>query len=581
VLRQAFAALISLALIACDGREPANVSDLERVGGAAELEAHSAVFEQRIENPAPGVYVAIGYALANSIWIEGDDGAIVVDTTESRGAAEAVLAAFREVSKKPVVAIIYTHNHADHIMGASIFSEGRDVPIYAHETLPKHVRRVMSVITPTIETNAMRMFGEKLAEGGERIVNDGIGPELRQFSASDGSGSRGYLPPTQVFNDRLSVTISGIDLELIHSPGETDDQLVVWLPEQRVLLPGDNIYKAFPNLYTIRGTPYRDVRKWSDSVRAMAELKPLVMVPSHTEPVFGEGEIEQLLNDYADAIQFVHDQTVRLINQGMRPDEIVQVLTLPANLSNHAWLRPFYGTVAWSVRSVYTGYLGWFDGDSIDLFPMPQTERGAKLVALMGGVDRVLTEAETQLTENPQWAAELASIVLDAESSDERAKLLKATALRTMAVDMINPNARNWYLTEALELEGTIGIEPRPVDDARLKFAQSFPIENILEIMRVSLNPVKTEGVNASMVFTFPDQSKRFQLTVRNNILLIDPIDELPTDTVEVELNASDWVALITQHDSFPAALASGRLRVVNGVTDVSAVIRFLSMFAN
>jgi alkyl sulfatase BDS1-like metallo-beta-lactamase superfamily hydrolase len=199
----------------------------------------------------------------------------------------------------------------------------------------------------------------------------------------------------------------------------------------------------------------------------------------------------------------------------------------------------------------------------------------------MGGVDRVLTEAETQLTENPQWAAELASMALYAESSDERAKLLKAAALRTMAADMINPNARNWYLTEALELEGKIGIEPRPVDDARLKYAQSFPIENILEMMRVSLNPAKTEGVNATMAFTFPDQSKRFLLTVRNNVLLIDPIDELPTDTVEVELNASDWVALITQHDSFPAALASGRLRVVNGVTDISAVIRFLSMFAN
>ena len=581
MFRATLIVLSTLVLIACDGVDDARTPASAPIGGAAELEAHSAIFEKRIENPAPGIYVAIGYALANSIWIEGDDGAILVDTTESRGAAEAVLAAFREVSNKPVEAIIYTHNHADHIMGASVFSEGRDIPVYGHETLPKHVRRVMSVITPTIETNAMRMFGEKLAEGGERIVNDGIGPELRQLSASDGLGSRGYLPPTQVFGDQLSVSIAGIDLELIHAPGETDDQLVVWLPKHRVLLPGDNIYKAFPNLYTIRGTPYRDVRKWSDSVRAMADLKPLVMVPSHTEPVYGESEIEQLLNDYADAIQFVHDQTVRLINQGMRPDQIVQALELPDNLANHAWLRPFYGTVAWSVRSVYTGYLGWFDGDSIDLFPTPEFERGAKLVALMGGVDRVLSEVERELQANPQWAAELATMVLDAGLSDERARSLKARALRNMAADMINPNARNWYLTEALELEGRVDIEPPPVDDARLKFAQSFPIENILEMMRVSLNPAKTEGVSASMAFTFPDQSKRFLLTVRNNVLLINPIDELPADTVEVELNASDWVALITKHDSFPAALASGRLKVVNGVTDVSAVIRFLSMFAN
>ena len=571
---------VAIALAGC-GEPPESIEpSVIATSGNDALVAHSQVFKQRVENPAPGVYVAIGYALANSIWIDGEDGAIVVDTTESRGAAEAVLQEFRRYSDKPVKAIIYTHNHADHIMGASVFANGDDVQILSHETLPKHVARVTNVLLPTIETNAMRMFGERLAEGGEAIINDGIGPELKQIGAKDGLGARGYLPPNRTFNDRLDLDIEGVKLSLIHAPGETDDQIVVWFPDLRVLLPGDNVYKAFPNLYTIRGTPYRDVRKWSESVRAMAKLNPQIMVPSHTEPVVGEANINALLTDYADAIQFVHDQTIRLINEGLRPDEIVQRIQLPQNLAKHPWLQPFYGTVEWAARSVYSGYLGWFDGDSVDLFPTPKRTKAARLIALMGGVDAVLSEASRYLKQDPQWAAELADYVSAADSSNTQARVLKASALRAMAEVEVNPNARNWYLSEALELEGKVVFEPRPTDAERLAYAQTFPIENVLELMTVSLNPAKSAGVSASVEFVFPDQSKRFLLTVRNQILLIDRLNEPAADAVRVTVNVNDWVALVTQNDSLPAALASGRV-ATDGVSDLPALLKFLAMFTD
>jgi len=548
--------------------------------GNEALVQHSQVFEKRVENPAPGVYVAIGYALANSIWIDGQDGAIVVDTTESRGAAEAVLQEFRRYSDKPVKAIIYTHNHADHIMGASVFAAAEDVQILSHQTLPKHVARVTNVLLPTIETNAMRMFGERLAEGGEAIINDGIGPELKQSAAKDGLGARGYLPPNRTFNDRLDLEIEGVKLSLIHAPGETDDQIVVWLPELGVLLPGDNVYKAFPNLYTIRGTPYRDVRKWSESVRAMAKLNPQVMVPSHTEPVVGEKNINALLTDYADAIQFVHDQTIRLINEGLRPDDIVEQIQLPKNLAEHPWLQPFYGTLEWAARSVYSGYMGWFDGDSIDLFPTPKRAKSQRLIGLMGGSEAVLQEVSSYIDSDPQWAAELADYVVSSDVNNSKARILKAQALRAMAAMQVNPNARNWYLSEALELEQALIFDPRPTDAERLAYAQTFPIENILELMTVSLNPAKSSGVNASVEFVFPDQSKRFLLTVRNQVLLIDRLDRPEANALRVTVNASDWVALVTQNDSLPAALASGRV-TTSGVSDLPGLLTFLSMFTD
>jgi alkyl sulfatase BDS1-like metallo-beta-lactamase superfamily hydrolase len=149
-----------------------------------------------------------------------------------------------------------------------------------------------------------------------------------------------------------------------------------------------------------------------------------------------------------------------------------------------------------------------------------------------------------------------------------------------MAGVEVNPNARNWYLSEALELEGKVVFEPRPTDAERLAYAQTFPIENVLELMTVSLNPTKSAGVSASVEFVFPDQSKRFLLTVRNQILLIDRLNEPAADAVRVTVKASDWVALVTQNDSLPAALASGRV-ATDGVSDLPALLKFLAMFTD
>jgi alkyl sulfatase BDS1-like metallo-beta-lactamase superfamily hydrolase len=579
LLRYLLFASVSL-LSACSEDRVSEQQQAAPVTGLAALEQHSAIFTPRVENPAAGVYVAIGYALANSILIEGEGGAIVVDTTESRGAAEAVLRAFREVSDAPIRAIIYTHNHADHIMGASVFTDGKPIPIYAHAALPEKVSKVVNVLQSTVETNAMRMFGEQLAAGGERVINDGIGPELRQIGASDGLGAVGYVPPTHLVSDELSVTIAGVNLVLLHAPGETDDQLVVWLPDQRVLLAADNIYKAFPNLYTIRGTSYRDVRQWSDTLRMMASLRAEVLVPSHTIPLYGEAEITALLSDYADAIQFVHDQTVRLINLGVKPTDIARELTLPDELAQHEWLQPFYGTVAWSARSVYSGYLGWFDGDSVDLFPTSESEKSARLVRLMGGSESALGEGEAMLQSDPQWALELSELVLNSDRDNLRAQSLKGSALRLLAQNAMNPNARNWYLSEALELEGKVQFKPRAIDAERLAYAQDLPVEGLLDRLQVSLDPDKSRGIEQQLQFVFPDQNKRFLLTVRHQVLIIEPIDSSIVDVTEITVNASDWLALVAQHDSFPAAIASGRLKVSSGISDLPAVLSFLGLFS-
>lgn len=220
------------------------------------LSAHSHEFNKKEIVPVTeGVWVAIGYGLANSILIEGTHGIIVVDCMESVIAAEDIMQDFQKICPKPVVALVYTHNHTDHIGGAQgflKFARGGDYDIYANVRTEKIIKNFYVKSGPISFMRGARQFGQFLPD--VQHINSGIGPCLRGV---DQDTPIDLVFPTQTFDKDLLLEISGVKIQLIHAPGETDDQIVVYLPDKGVLCPADNIYKAFPNLYAIRGTPAR------------------------------------------------------------------------------------------------------------------------------------------------------------------------------------------------------------------------------------------------------------------------------------------------------------------------------------
>jgi|GEM_PF-2966677 len=360
----------------------------------ARMTDHSRKMEQRVYKIADNVYSAVGFALANSIMIEGRDGIVIVDVTESVDSAKAILAEFRKITNKPVRAVIYTHNHSDHTMGVKAFTSEEDVKagrvdIFAHETLMDTVINNANVVAPILGLRSAYSFGIALERGPEGSVNEGIGPKLV-------IGQRTFIAPTKTFKDSLDVSIAGVKMHLQHAPSETDDEIVVWLPDSKVLLTAEVIQgECFPNLHTLRGTKYRDPVNWFKSIDVLRRFGAEHMVPSHGRPVSGKEMIEDLLRSYRDAIQYVHDQTIRNMNKGLTPDELVEVVSkLPPHLANHPWLGEFYGTVKHSVREIYVGYLGWFEGDPTFLDPLPRADRAARYVEQMGGRDAILTAAQ-------------------------------------------------------------------------------------------------------------------------------------------------------------------------------------------
>lgn len=473
--------LMFMALSACEDTE-APITKIS-VPAPEALSQHSEEFTPEVIKVTDNVYVAVGFGLANSILIEGETGVIIVDTMESNETARAVKAEFDKITSKPVKAIIYTHNHADHIFGSGVFAKGNTPKVYAHDLTNYYIDRVVNVIRPAIYTRAMRQFGNYLPEGSR--INNGIGPFLARV---DGENAISLARPTHTFSDHKSIEIEGIRMEFVHAPGETPDQLFVWLPDQKVLLPGDNFYKAFPNLYAIRGTSYRDVLQWSKSLDLMRDLRPEFLVPSHTRPLAGSDEIYEILTDYRDAIQYVHDQTVRWINQDLGPDEIVSKVKLPPHLSSSPYLQEFYGMVDWSVRSVFTGYLGWFSGNATDLHPLSPAERASRLSKLAARNVTILDAAQEALeAKDYQWASELSDHLSHLQGMEETARQIKSQALLKLAESQPSANGRNYYLTQALELNGSLTIPELKPENNPLDIIHSLPIENIMAALPVNL----------------------------------------------------------------------------------------------
>lgn len=450
------------------------------------------VCQERTKGLGYRMYSAVGFNLANTVLLVGPQGGIVVvDTLGSDGSAKVALEAFRRkaglgAGKLPIEAIIYTHNHIDHTGGVRGVLEMADRPpcpaekasggdgvyvgrkecveILAQEKIVDSVINTATVVGEIINTRSSYMYGNFI---GSNRINDGIGPEVLEGAAS-------FQMPSRTFEDSLRLSAAGMEMELIYVPSETDDELAVFLPDARnrggekgewggpgALLSAEVIQgPSFPNLYSLRGTSYRNPAQWFRSVDRLRTYDSWTMVPAHGVPVCGSRDIQLLLRNFRDAIQFTHDQSVRRINQGLTPGELAEQIHLPQYLQNDLaamrkpkpdvstedYLRIFYGSVPQSVRELYFGYLGWYEADPVGLKPTAPRELARRTVRLMGGGESVLREAEKALarglalkSQEPrpegegisspafaelEWAAELASDVIrareDAGSGPER-----------------------------------------------------------------------------------------------------------------------------------------------------------------
>lgn len=389
----------------------------------------------------------VGLGHSNATFFIGNESVILVDALDTDARGTRLRALIADWTDKPVRTIIYTHGHPDHRGGAGAFADTVEEVIAFVPVTPPLGRT--GAISEVQARRGARQFGYALTDA--ETITQGLG--IREGIAV-GDGVRAPLAPTTLYTETMvERTIDGIRLTLHAAPGETEDQIFVWANDFRVMCCGDNYYGCWPNLYAIRGGQYRDVATWIASLDRIRSYPAVALLPGHTLPILGEDTVQDVLGTYRDAIDHVLASTLACMDRGMTIEETVEAVTLPERLARKPYLGEYYGTVAWSVRSIYAGYLGWFDGNATNLNPLPPRERAVHLVGLAGGRPVVMTAIRVALDDEQwQWAAELADLLLALDPESQEVRIMKARALIALARHETSANGRHYYLAAAKNL---------------------------------------------------------------------------------------------------------------------------------
>ena len=468
------------------------------------------------------VFLMAGWQLTSTLIVVGDDGLIVVDPGESDDASSRIMEDFRSVTgiTLPVKGVVYTHRHPDHSFGSAGMGvtqeqvDNGEVKIFAHHQFMEYLANDASVVGEILTARTAYGGATFLGQNEKGMVHGGLGPTFA-------GGKISFFAPTDIVKGELVAEVSGVKMVLFEAYGDAEDEIDIYFPDFRHVHGSETIQgETFPNLYTLRGTKYRDLVKWYkgvDNILAYAR-KSDSYSHSHMRSWVGNEFIVERVQNYRDAIQYVHDQSIRYMNKGATPEELVSLIKLPENLQKDPWLQEFYGSVAHVVRNVYNGYLGWFSGDATQL-ATPYFERKAKLyVSAMGGRGNVLSLAKQAIDkEDYGWAMEILTHVVRANPDDTDAKSMKADAMRAWGYDQANIYYRDFALSGAAELDGTLD-KSGAFNFANPVIIQQFSIGTILENLRVKIDATKAVGADFKIGFNITDRNEQYGYHVRNGI---------------------------------------------------------------
>lgn len=538
-----------------------------------DLLRHGEQFAPKLSHIAENVWHLVGVrSIANCTMIEGETGIILVDSGSSIDDAEAFVSEFRKITDKPVVAVLYTHSH--YCRGASAYLPADNpgaVQIWGHEKVDHNYKHGRPEIFPTYVRKISTQMGNHCPpEGPDAPPNAGLGGEYHTSA-----GRYGYVSPTHTVSEPTDVTIDGVEFRLIPSISDTDDCLTIWLPRQRVVI--ENIFwRLYPNFGAIRGEFYRKPVLWAQSVEEIRQLHPEHILGCHGIPYSGEDKIQEMLSDYRDAILYLYDQTIRGINLGLDADEMVERIRLPDSLRDNPVLQEHYGEFQFGIRGVYNGIMGWYGTDTAQLKPVPRKIEAARLVERMGGPEAVFQDARHWLDKgDASWAAQLVTYLLRCDPENADYRQFKADALRHMGQRQRSSITRNYYLTQARELEGkadTFKVPHRSVG----KVLESDP-GTYVELLRYEVDPTRAAGKRGRMLIQFDDLSRGYMIELANTVARITPAPAAQ-DAPTLLMAFADWAEVIGGDGCLHDLLAAGRARITG---DAQVVREVLSVFDN
>jgi len=512
------------------------------------------------------IYQVRGYDLANITFIKGDSGWIVFDPLLTAATSRAALALVtQELGQFPVKAVVYSHAHADHFGGVKgVVSQAQvdsgEVQIIAPRGFMEHAIKENVLAGNAMTRRATYQYGNALSKGTKGQVDAAIGKGL----------STGYIdliaPSREIFADEETIVIDGIEMVMQNTPGtESPAEMNTYFPQFKTLWLAENVTGTLHNIYTLRGAEVRDSQAWSKFINKVIyrfAKDSDVMFASHSWPRWGKEYIVEVLEKQRDMYGYLHNKTLNLANKGVTINEIHNQLAVPDVLAHQWYNRGYHGSYSHNVRGIINKYLGFYDANPANLNKLSPTESSVKYVELIGGAEKVLTQANKAFEKGEyRWVAELLNHLIFAQPENEKAKHLQADTLEQLGYQAENAGWRNSYLAAAFELRHGIPKAAKATK-AGPDIITAMSSELIFDFLGVRLNTDKALAHQFKINFVFPDRNEKFLLELSNaHLNNIENVQDKQAD-LTVTIDRKDLDLLLLKLQSFEQLLKSGAMKL-------------------
>ena len=525
-----------------------------------------------------GIYQVRGFDLSNVTFVEGNTGVIVIDPLISIETAAAALALYRKHrGERPVTGVIYTHSHVDHFGGVKGVTTQEEVdagrvPVLAPEGLVEHAVSENVFAGTAMARRAGYMYGAALERGPRGQVGAGLGQ-------TTSTGTVSLIRPTlDITTTGQQEVIDGVEIEFQMAPGtEAPAEMHFYFPAHRALCLAENATHTLHNLLTLRGALVRDPHVWSgyltEAIDRFADRSDVAFA-SHHWPTWGGERIVEFLTVQRDLYGYLHDQTLRMLNQGMTGQEIAEVMVLPPALEKAWSAHGYYGSVSHNVKAIYQRYLGWFDGNPAHLWEHPPVEKATRYVAAMGGADAVVELARAAYDDGDyRWAAELANHAVFAEPSHAAARALLADTYDQLGYGAENGTWRNFYLSGATELR--TGIFGTPTTTAAVDLLSNLTPEMLFDALAIRVDGPRAWDLDLTLDIAL-DDGVRYRLRLANGVLIHHRVtaSDGADATVSVPRAA---LPLLAQDGLTPRAMTDAGIEVTGDAATLDRLMSVLS----
>jgi len=510
-------------------------------------------------NVTDGIYQVRGYDVTSMSLIKGDTGWIVIDPMTS---VESAAAAMELVNKTlgyfPVKAVIYSHPHADHYQGVKGVTteeavDAGEVQIIAPEHFMEHALSENVYAGNAMQRRAAYQYGMQLPKDEKGNVDIGLGK-------SPSVGVASLIPPTiDITHTGQTLSIDGIDMEFhLTANTEAPVEMDVWFPQMKALLMAEDCTATLHNILTLRGAQVRDPLAWANALDEARQLygdEAEVVFCSHHWPRFGNDKVIELLENQRDLYKYINDQTLNLINKGYTMDEIASMIEPPETLREFWYTYGFYGQMYMGVKATYQKYLGFYDGNPINLQRLPPEEYATYITEYMGGAQAVMNRLQENYDEGKyELVASIAYYLVFADPTNMEAREMEAAALEQLGYQSESGTARNAYLSAAKDLRSTEPV--KEMSGISEDIMSAMTIGQLLDYISVRVNGDKVKDEDYQMNLILSDTGDKALIQIRNDVLvywvdvtssMADVTVYMPRKTLEqIALNPSDTLADVT-----------------------------------